>query len=48
MDNESLDMYDFNQEPLPQDHAEWWTFYDNIMNRLDARNQQIKEIIEGK
>lgn len=28
--------------------AKWWTFYRNIMNRLDARNQQIKEIIERK
>ncbi len=40
------------KEILPCDYeekkqvAKWWTFYHNIMNRLDARNQQIKEIIE--
>ena len=28
--------------------AKWWIFYRNIMNRLDARNEQIKEVIEGK
>ncbi len=39
-------------EILPCDYeekkqvAKWWTFYRNIMNRLDARNQQIKEVIE--
>ena len=41
-------------EILPCDYkseekiAKWWTFYCNIMNRLDARNEQIKEVIEGK
>lgn len=43
----TLDEWDFSQEPLPNS-AEWWTFYRNIMNRLDARNEQIKEVIEGK
>ena len=39
-------------EILPCDYkskekiAKWWTFYRNIMNRLDARNRQIKEVIE--
>lgn len=28
--------------------VKWWTLYHNIMNRLDTRNQQIKEIIERK
>ena len=41
----TLDEWDFSQEPLPNS-AEWWTFYCNIMNRLDARNRQIKEITE--
>lgn len=31
---------------LPKTDKQWWTFYRNIMNRLDARNRQIKEIIE--
>ena len=45
----TLDEWDFNQQkPLPQDPTEWWTFYDNIMSHLKARNQQIKEVIEGK
>lgn len=44
----TLDEWDFSQEPLPQNSEEWWIFYRNIMNRLDTRNQQIKEIIEGK
>ena len=49
LNNEPLEEWDFNQqEPLPQNSEEWWTFYRNIMNRLDARNQQIKEIIERK
>ena len=43
----TLDEWNFSQEPLPNS-AEWWTFYCNIMNRLDARNEQIKEVIEGK
>ena len=41
-------------EILPCDYkseekiAKWWIFYRNIMNRLDTRNEQIKEVIEGK
>lgn len=31
---------------LPKTDKQWWTFYRNIMNRLDARNAQIKEVIE--
>ena len=31
---------------LSKTDKQWWTFYRNIMNRLDARNRQIKEIIE--
>lgn len=31
---------------LPQTAKQWWTFYRNIMNRLNARNQQIKELIK--
>lgn len=40
------------KEILPCDYrseekiAKWWTFYDNIMNRLDARNEQIKKLIQ--
>ena len=26
--------------------AKWWAFYRNIMNRLDARNEQIKKLIQ--
>ena len=47
MNNESLDNYDFSKEPLPN-ADQWWTFYDNIMNRLDARNEQIKRLIQQK
>ena len=44
MNNEKLDEYDFSTEPLPQNSEEWWTFYDNIMNRLAARNRQIEKL----
>ncbi len=27
--------------------AKWWTFYRNIMSRLDARNQQIAELLSN-
>lgn len=43
----TLDNWDFSQEPLPQDSDEWWIFYRNIMNRLDARNQQIAEFLSN-
>ncbi|MBO7097062.1 MAG: hypothetical protein J6W11_00280, partial [Alphaproteobacteria bacterium] len=46
--NNPLDEYDFSKEPLPQDENEWWTFYHNIMKRLDARNEQIKKLLEEK
>ena len=44
----TLNDYDFSKEPLPQDENEWWTFYHNIMKRLDARNEQIKKLLEEK
>ena len=49
LNNQLLDEYDFGKttNPLPTENN-WWTFYRNIMDRLEARNQQIKEIIEGK
>lgn len=47
MNNEPLDDYNFSKEPLPN-AEQWWTFYDNIMNRLDARNEQIKRLIQQK
>lgn len=43
-----LDNWDFNQKPLPQDEDEWWTFYRNIMKRLDVRNQQIAKLLKEK
>ncbi|MBQ8481264.1 MAG: hypothetical protein IJ532_01865 [Alphaproteobacteria bacterium] len=44
---ETLDNWDFNKKtPLPQNEKEWWTFYRNIMDRLEARNKQIKDVIE--
>ena len=43
-----LDNWDFNQKPLPQDENEWWTFYRNIMDRLEARNKQIEELLREK
>lgn len=47
-DNQPLDDWNFNRDnPLP-DKNNWWIFYHNIMSRLDARNQQIKELIKGE
>ena len=47
LNNEPLEEWDFNQqEPLPQNSEEWWTFYRNIMNRLDARNAQIANVLK--
>lgn len=52
--DEPLPKKGWPKEILPCDYeekkqvAKWWTFYRNIMNRLDARNEQIKEVIEGK
>ncbi len=52
--DEPLPKKGWPKEILPCDYeekkqvAKWWTFYCNIMNRLDARNEQIKEVIEGK
>ena len=45
LDNKPLDDWDFSREPLPQDSKQWWRFYENIMNRLNARNEQIKKIM---
>ncbi len=47
-DNQPLDNWDFNKDDALPTADNWWTFYRNIMNRLDARNEQIKEVIEGK
>ena len=44
-DNKSLDTYDFSQEPLPKSTKQWWTFYRNIMDRLNARNKQIEKLL---
>lgn len=52
--DEPLPKKGWPKEILPCDYGEkkqvakWWTFYCNIMDRLDARNEQIKEVIEGK
>ena len=41
----------WSKEILPCDYeekkqvAKWWTFYENIMNRLDARNKQIAKLL---
>ena len=48
MDNKELDTYDFTKKPLPTNSTEWWRFYGNIMDRLDARNEQIKKLLEEK
>ncbi len=49
LNNQPLDDYDFgNRNNVLLTENNWWTFYRNIMNRLDARNEQIKEVIEGK
>jgi hypothetical protein len=49
LNNQPLDDYDFgNRNNVLLTENNWWTFYYNIMNRLDARNEQIKEVIEGK
>ena len=45
MNNDPLYDYDFFQEPLPKDSDEWQTFYDNIMDRLKARNKQIEKLL---
>ncbi len=44
IDNQHLDNWDFNNgEPLPT-KDNWWTFYKNIMSRLDARNKAIQDL----
>lgn len=49
LNNQPLDDYDFgNRNNVLLTADNWWIFYRNIMNRLDARNEQIKEVIEGK
>ena len=49
LNNQPLDDYDFgNRNNVLLTENNWWTFYRNIINRLDARNEQIKEVIEGK
>ncbi|MBR3676235.1 MAG: hypothetical protein IKN71_03780, partial [Alphaproteobacteria bacterium] len=30
---------------LPKTDKQWWTFYENIMNRLDVRNKQIAKLL---
>ena len=30
---------------LPKTDKQWWTFYRNIMDRLDARNKQIEKLL---
>jgi hypothetical protein len=47
LNNQPLDDYDFGKTTNPLPTADnWWTFYDNIMDRLDARNEQIKKLIQ--
>lgn len=49
LNNQPLDDYDFgNRNNVLLTADNWWIFYRNIMNRLDARNEQIKEVIERK
>lgn len=47
LDNESLDEYNFTANTLLTENN-WWTFYENIMSRLDARNCQIGELLNKK
>ena len=43
LNNEPLDDYSFSESnPLPTETDEWWTFYKNLMDRLDKRNTRIK------
>ena len=51
--DEPLPKKGWPKEILPCDYknegekiAKWWAFYRNIMNRLDARNEQIKKLIQ--
>lgn len=42
MDNTSLENYNFDKNPLPiKDN--WWSFYNNIKERLRFRNEQIEK-----
>ena len=45
--SQTLDNWDFNQEPLPQDDDEWWVFYRNIMSRLKERNKQMEYLLRN-
>ena len=45
-DNQPLDNWDFNKDDALPTADNWWTFYDNIMNRLDARNAQIANVLK--
>ena len=47
-DNQPLDAWDFNKNDVLPTANNWWTFYHNIMKRLDARNEQIKKLLEEK
>lgn len=42
---QTLDNWNFNQNPLPQ-AEEWWIFYRNIMDRLEVRNKQIEKLLK--
>ena len=44
LDNKPLDNWDFNKDkPLPT-KDNWWTFYENMINRLEARNTAIQAL----
>ena len=43
MDNKSLENYNFDKNPLPT-KDNWWGFYNNIMERLSSRNEQIEKL----
>ena len=47
-DNQPLDNWDFNKSEVLPTADNWWTFYRNIMDRLEARNKQIEELLREK
>ena len=44
-DNQPLDNWDFNKSEVLPTADNWWTFYRNIMDRLDARNKQTAKLL---
>ena len=48
LDNQPLDNWDFNKSEVLPTADNWWIFYRNIMDRLEARNKQIEELLREK